>query len=270
MITDERVRIVNFTGSTSVGRKIGVMAAENLKPAVLELGGKNSLVVLKDADLDYAVNAAVFGSFMNAGQICMSVDRVVVDQSLAEEFTERFARRVSALPTGDPADPATVIGPAVNAKSAHRQYELIDDAVRKGATAVAGGHKLDHSIVPATVLTGTTPEMRIFHEEIFGSATTVLPARDPEHAVELANDTKYGLTAGVISENIHEGLKVAQRLRTGIVHVNDQPVADEPMAPFGGIQNSGYGKFGGQAGIDSFTEQRWVTIQQYGHAQYPI
>lgn len=270
MITDERVRIVNFTGSTAVGRKVGVMAAENLKPAVLELGGKNSLVVLKDADLDYAVDAAVFGSFMNAGQICMSVDRVVVDESLAEEFTGKFARRVAALPTGDPADPATVIGPAVNAKSAQRQYELIDDAVRKGATAVAGGHKLDHSIVPATVLTGTTPEMRIFHEEIFGSATTVLPARDPEHAVELANDTKYGLTAGVISENIHEGLKVAQRLRTGIVHVNDQPVADEPMAPFGGIQNSGYGKFGGQAGIDSFTEQRWVTIQQYGHAHYPI
>lgn len=270
MIADERVRCVNFTGSTAVGRKIGMQAAEHLKPAVLELGGKNSLVVLKDADLDYAVNAAAFGSFMNAGQICMSVDRVVVDKSLAAEFTERFAAKVSALPTGDPTDPETVIGPAVNAKSAQRQYRLIDDALAKGATAVAGGHKLENSLVPATVLTGTTPDMKIYHDEIFGSATTVLEADSPEHAVELSNDTKYGLTAGVITENIHEGLKVAQRLRTGIVHVNDQPVADEPMAPFGGVQNSGYGKFGGQAGIDSFSELRWVTIQQYGHAQYPF
>ncbi len=270
LISDSRVKCVNFTGSTAVGRTIGVLAAENIKPAVLELGGKNSLVVLKEADIDYAVEAAAFGAYMNAGQICMSVDRVIVDKSIAEDFTDRFAKKVSGLPTGDPKDPETVIGPAVSAKSAQRQYELIEDAVSKGATARAGGHRMDNALVPATVLTGTTPEMSSFHDEIFGAVTTVLEVDAPDEAVELANNTNYGLTAGVITENLQDGLEVAQRLRTGIVHVNDQPVVDEPQAPFGGIQHSGYGKFGGQAGIDSFTELRWVTVQQHGHAQYPM
>ncbi|WP_125611659.1 aldehyde dehydrogenase family protein [Specibacter cremeus] len=270
LISDERVRCVNFTGSTAVGRTIGTLAAQNLKPAVLELGGKNSLVVLKDADLDYAVQAATFGAFMNAGQICMSVDRVIVDRGICEEFTTRFAQKVAALPTGDPTDTGTVIGPQVNQRSADRQYGLIDDAVAKGATVRTGGRKLEHALVPATVLTDITEDMRIFDEEIFGSATTVHPVDGPGEAVALANKTRYGLTAGVISENLQEGLEVAQRLHTGIAHVNDQPVQDEPMAPFGGIQNSGYGKFGGQAGINSFTELRWITVQQRGHAQYPF
>lgn len=270
LISDNRVRCVNFTGSTAVGRTIGTLAAENIKPAVLELGGKNSLVVLKEADIDYAVEAAAFGAYMNAGQICMSVDRVIVDKSIAEDFTERFSKKVSGLPTGDPKDPETVIGPAVSARSAQRQYELIDDAVSKGATVRAGGHRLENALVPATVLTGSTADMSIFHDEIFGAVTTVLEVDGPDEAVELANNTNYGLTAGVITEDLQDGLEVAQRLRTGIVHVNDQPVVDEPQAPFGGIQHSGYGKFGGQAGIDSFTEMRWVTVQQHGHAQYPM
>lgn len=270
LISDNRVRCVNFTGSTKVGRIIGTLAAQNLKPAVLELGGKNSLVVLKDADLEYAASAATFGSFMNAGQICMSVDRVLVDQSVAEEFTARFAEKVSKLPTGDPADPATFIGPQVNQSAADRQYGLIDDAVAKGATVATGGQRLRNALVPATVLTGITEDMRVFDEEIFGAATTVLPVAGAEEAVRLANNTNYGLTAGVITENLSEGIEVAQRLRTGIAHVNDQPVQDEPMAPFGGIKESGYGKFGGQAGINSFTELRWVTVQQRGHAQYPF
>ncbi|WP_167043180.1 aldehyde dehydrogenase family protein [Salinibacterium sp. ZJ454] len=270
LITDDRVRCVNFTGSTKVGRIVGTLAAQHLKPAVLELSGKNSLVVLDDADLDYAVNAATFGAYMNAGQICMSIDRVIVDDSIADEFTDRFAAKVATLPTGDPTDPNTVIGPAVNAKAAERQYQLIDDAVAKGAKIAAGGQKLDHALVPATVLTDTTPEMSIYHDEIFGSITTVLPAKSAEDAIRLANDTKLGLTAGVITENVSRGISVARRLRTGIVHVNDQPVNDEPMAPFGGAQNSGYGRFGGQAGINSFSELRWVTVQQKGHAQFPF
>lgn len=270
LIADRRVRCVNFTGSTEVGRKVGVQAAENLKPAILELGGKNSLVVLKDADIEYAVNAATFGSYMNAGQICMSIDRVIVDASIAEEFTDRFAAKVAELPHGDPTDPHTVVGPAVNERSAQRQYALIQDAVDKGATVRAGGQTLEHAVVPATLLTDTTPEMTLYNNEIFGAVTTVLPADGNAHAIQLANDTHYGLTAGVISENLHDGIEVARRLRTGIVHVNDQTVADEPQAPFGGIQDSGYGKFGGQAGIDSFTELRWVTVQQHGHAHYPF
>jgi vanillin dehydrogenase len=270
LIADRRVRCVNFTGSTAVGRKIGVQAAENLKPAVLELGGKNSLVVLKDADIDYAVSAATFGAYMNAGQICMSIDRVIVDASVAEEFTDRFAEKVAGLPTGDPTDPGTVVGPAVNERSAQRQYALIEDAVSKGATVRAGGQSLPNAVVPATLLTGTTPEMTLYNDEIFGAVTTVLEVDGADEAVALANQTNYGLTAGVISENLHEGIEVARRLRTGIVHVNDQTVADEPQAPFGGVQDSGYGKFGGQAGIDSFSELRWVTVQQHGHAQYPF
>ncbi|MFC4902583.1 salicylaldehyde dehydrogenase [Kocuria sp. CNJ-770] len=270
LISDQRVRIVNFTGSTAVGRTIGTLAAQHLKPAVLELGGKNSLVVLRDADLDYAVDAAAFGAYMNAGQICMSVDRVLVDRSIAEEFTERFARKVQDLPTGDPTDPGTVIGPAVNARSAERQYALVDDAVAKGAVLRAGGHRLENSLVPATVLTDVTPEMDIFHDEIFGAVTTVFEVDGPDEAVEFANNTNYGLTAGVITENLGEGIAVAQRLKTGIVHVNDQSVADEPQAPFGGIQESGYGKFGGQAGVESFSERRWITVQEEGHARFPF
>ncbi|MGN6753085.1 MAG: aldehyde dehydrogenase family protein [Intrasporangium sp.] len=270
LISDERVHNVNFTGSTKVGRTIGTLAAQHLKPAVLELGGKNSLVVLEDADLEYAVNAATFGAFMNAGQICMSVDRVVVDRRIADEFSQAFAKKVADLPAGDPAKPETVIGPQVNQAAADRQWSQIQDAIEKGARVLAGGGKPDGRVVPATVLADITPDMRIHAEEIFGAATTIYTAADADDAVTIANDTQYGLTAGVITENLREGLQVAQRLRTGIVHVNDQPVNDEPMAPFGGIQNSGYGKFGGEAGIHSFTEIRWVTVQQEGHAPYPF
>jgi acyl-CoA reductase-like NAD-dependent aldehyde dehydrogenase len=270
LISDERVRCVNFTGSTNVGRRIGVLAAENLKPAILELGGKNSIVVLKDADIDHAVNASVFGSFMHAGQICMSVDRIVIDKSIADEFTEKFAARAASLPAGDPKDPSTVIGPAINEASTKRQYALIDDATAKGATVLAGGERMSNGIVPATVLGDVTDDMDIYAKEIFGAITTIFPVDGTDAAVEFANNTRYGLTAGVITENAAEGMKVAQRLKTGIVHVNDQPIADEPMAPFGGVGDSGYGRFGGQAGINSFTTTRWVTIQEHGHPAYPF
>jgi vanillin dehydrogenase len=270
LVSDRRVRIMNFTGSTKVGRIIGTLAAQHIKPAVLELGGKNSLVVLEDADLDYAVDAAAFGSFMNAGQICMSVDRVIVDRSLAEDFNQAFAKKVSELPAGDPTRRDTVIGPQVNQAAADRQHAQIQDASEKGSTVLAGGGKPEGRVVPATVLADVTPDMRIHSEEIFGAATAVYSVDGPDAAVELANETSYGLTAGVITEDLRAGLSVAERLRTGIVHVNDQPVNDEPMAPFGGIQESGYGKFGGEAGIESFTETRWVTIQKEGHAPYPF
>lgn len=270
LISDRRVRNVNFTGSTNVGRTIGTLAAQHLKPAVLELGGKNSLVVLADADVDYAVDAATFGAFMNAGQICMSIDRVVVDRRIADDFSRAFAKKVADLPTGDPARAGTVIGPQVNQAAADRQHALVRDAVDKGATVLAGGGAPEGRVVPATVLADITPGMRIHSEEIFGAVTTVNVVDGADAAVELANDTDQGLTAGVITEDLRAGLAVAERLQTGIVHVNDQPVNDEPMAPFGGIKDSGYGKFGGDAGVASFTETRWVTIQKDGHAGYPF
>lgn len=272
LIGDERVRMVNFTGSTEVGRRIGVLAATHLKPAVLELGGKNALIVLDDADVDYAVDAAVFGAYMNAGQICMCVDRVIVDRSLADAFTERFAARVRALPVGDPAEAGTAIGPVISESAAGRIAALIRDAVDQGAELVAGTGEIEApgTLIRPTVLTGVTKDMRVYDDEIFGPATVIHPVDGVEEAVALANDSAHGLTAGVITENLARGLEVAARLRTGIVHVNDQPIADEPQAPFGGVKNSGYGRFGGQAGAEAFTDTRWVTAQVSGHAHFPI
>jgi acyl-CoA reductase-like NAD-dependent aldehyde dehydrogenase len=272
LIADPRVRMVNFTGSTNVGRIIGVQAAQQLKPAVLELGGKNPLIILADADPDLAVDAAVFGAFMNSGQLCMSTDRII-HQSLAERFIPRYVARVKALPAGDPADPATIVGPLINTRGAQRVSKLVTDAAAKGATLLTGDGAIEgpnRTLIRPVVLTGVTPDMDIFASEIFGPATVIHPVDSAEAAIDLANDTEYGLTGGVISRDLTAALQVVSRVRSGIIHINDQGIADEPMAPFGGVQNSGYGKFGGTAGIESFTEQRWVTIQHSGRPAYPF
>lgn len=268
LISDKRVRAVNFTGSTRVGRIIGTTAAEHIKPAVLELGGKNALLVLDDADVDYAVAAANFGAFNNAGQICMSTDRVLVHRSIAAEFTEKLAAKAASLPHGDPADPGTVIGPLISAGAARRVAELVAEAAAAGASVRAGGGEADGSRYPATVLSDVTPDMRVFTEEIFGPAVTVTAVDDDEQALEIANNTDYGLTAGVITEDARRGLAVARRLRTGIVHVNNQTVDDEPQVPFGGVKSSGYGRFGGRWGVEAFTATRWVTVAGQ-HNLYP-
>ncbi|MFC4112889.1 aldehyde dehydrogenase family protein [Nonomuraea zeae] len=269
LIADPRVRTINFTGSTEIGRIIGTHAARHLKPALLELGGKNAIIVLDDADVDYAVDAAAFGVFMNAGQICMSGDRVLVHESLAEEFTAKFAAKVAALPSGDPADPATVIGPLVSAGAARRVAALVSDAVARGATVVTGGGEPVGAVHPATVLTGVPGDADLYHGEAFGPVCVIDTFATDEEAVTKANDTDHGLTAGIITENGTHGLRVARRLRTGIVHVNDQSVADEPQAPFGGFKSSGYGRFGGRWGIESFTNTRWITLATQ-HAHYPF
>ncbi|MFI1369702.1 aldehyde dehydrogenase family protein [Streptomyces griseochromogenes] len=272
LIADPRVRMVNFTGSTEVGRAIGVGAAQHLKPAVLELGGKNALVVLEDADVDYAVDAAVFGSFMNSGQICMCLDRIIVHRSLAEEFTAKFAARVAQLDCGDPSHSATAVGPVINSRAARRITALVEDALARGAALAAGTGRSEgpDTLIRPVVLTGVTKDMKIYYDETFGPVTVVHVVDSAEEAVALANDTPHGLTAGVITEDLRAGLEVASRLRTGIVHINDQSIADEPQAPFGGVKDSGYGRFGGQAGVDAFTDIRWVTVQARGHAHFPI
>jgi acyl-CoA reductase-like NAD-dependent aldehyde dehydrogenase len=273
LIADPRVRLVNFTGSTGVGRIIGVEAARNLKPAVLELGGKNALIVLKDADVDYAVDAAAFGAFMNSGQICMSTDRIIVHRAVADQFIAKYTNKINGLPYGDPTDPGTVVGPLVNTRAARRVSALVRDAVAKGATLLAGTGDIEGehgALLKPVVLSGVTTDMEIYYGEIFGPATVVHVVDTTDEAVDLANDTEYGLTGGVISENTMEALAVAHRMQTGIVHVNDQGVADEPMAPFGGVKNSGYGRFGGTPGIDAFTNVRWITIQEHGHTTYPF
>jgi len=271
LIADPRVRLVNFTGSTKVGRMIGIQAAENLKPAVLELGGKNAVIILKDADIDYAVSAATFGAFMNSGQVCMAANRVIVHRGVAEEFTAKYVERVANLPFGDPSDPNTVVGPVVNIRAAQRVSALVGDAVAKGATLLTGTGEAEgeqRTLLKPIVLTDVTKDMDIWYDEIFGPATVIYVVDNADEAIKLANDTEYGLTGGVISENLTDALDVARQMRTGIVHINDQSIGDEPMAPFGGINNSGYGKFGGTAGIDNFTELRWITIQAGGHVTY--
>ncbi|MFE6281808.1 aldehyde dehydrogenase family protein [Streptomyces sp. NPDC057877] len=269
LIADPRVRAVNFTGSTRVGRVIGEHAARHLKPAVLELGGKNSIVVLDDADVDHAVDAAAFGVFMNAGQICMSGDRILVHDSLLAEFTRKFAAKVASLPAGDPADPRTVVGPLIGADAAGRVAALVRDAVAKGATVLTGGGEPEGAVHPATVLTGVTADMELYHAEAFGPVCVVTGFATDDEAVALANDTENGLTCGIITENGTHGLRVARRIHTGIVHIGDQSVGDEPQAPFGGAKASGYGRFGGRWGLEAFSNTRWVTVATR-HAHYPF
>ncbi|MCL6731741.1 aldehyde dehydrogenase family protein [Streptomyces neyagawaensis] len=269
LISDERVRAVNFTGSTNVGRIIGEHAARHLKPAVLELGGKNAVIVLDDADVDYAVDAVTFSVFMNAGQICMSGDRILVHESLAEEFAQKFTAKVATLRAGDPGHPHTVVGPLVTASAAERIAALVQDAVAKGATVLTGGGRPEGAVHPATVLTDVPQDADLYYTESFGPLCVLETFAEDDIAVKLANDTDNGLSCGIITENATHGLAVARRIRTGIVHINDQSVADEPQVPFGGVKASGYGRFGGRWGIEAFSNTRWVTMSTQ-QAHYPF
>jgi acyl-CoA reductase-like NAD-dependent aldehyde dehydrogenase len=268
LIAHPAVRRINFTGSTKVGRIIAAKAAEHLKPTLLELGGKAPFVVLADADLDEAAAAANFGAFMNSGQICMSTERIVVDQSVAADLEARLAERASGLTVGDPRDQGTMIGPVVNAAAAQRVRELLDDAMAKGARVVTGGDA-DGLVLTPTVVAGVTPEMRIYAEESFGPIVTIIAVDGPEEAVRVANDTEYGLSAAVFGQDVDNATAVARQIQSGICHVNGSTVHDEPQMPFGGVKASGWGRFGGDAALDEFTELRWMTVQEGGR-QYPI
>ncbi len=270
LIDHKAVRRINFTGSTRVGRIIALKAAAHLKRCLLELGGKSPLVVLDDADVDEAVKAAIFGSFLYQGQICMSTERIVVDNKVADEFVKRFAARAKEMIMGDPAAGGghCVVGPMINASSGSRLNAMIDDAVAKGAKIVAGG-KADGAIMPATILDHVTSDMQIFDDETFGPITTVVRAANTEDAVRLANDTEYGLSAGVFGRDTHRALQVALRIDCGSVHVNGATVQNEAQAPYGGMKNSGYGRFDGRAVIDEFTELKWITIEPLTQ-QYPV
>ncbi|WP_337846918.1 aldehyde dehydrogenase [Sphingomonas sp.] len=268
LIDNPHVRRINFTGSTAVGRIIAKRAAEHLKPVLLELGGKAPLIVLEDADLDEAVKAAAFGAFMNQGQICMSTERIIVVDSIADAFVRKFAAKVGAMAVGDPREGKTPLGAVVDQKTVDHCKALIADAVSRGAVQVNGGDA-NGVLMPAHVIDHVTPDMKLFRDESFGPVVGVIRARDEAHAIELANDTEYGLSASVFTRDTARGLNVAKQIKSGICHVNGPTVHDEAQMPFGGVKASGYGRFGGKAGIDSFTELRWITIEtQPGH--YPI
>jgi acyl-CoA reductase-like NAD-dependent aldehyde dehydrogenase len=259
LIAHPKVRRINFTGSTRVGRIIAQTAANYLKPVLLELGGKAPLIVLDDADIDEAVNAAAFGAFANAGQICMSTEKIVLDNRIAESFLKKFAAKASGLPAGDPRG-HVVLGSCINRATTMRVAEMIEDATKKGAKLLAGGPS-DSTIMQATILDHVTPAMRIYEEESFGPITSVVRVDSEEEAIRVANDTEYGLSASVYSKDIARAMKVAQQIESGICHINGPTVHDEAQMPFGGTKSSGYGRFGGNAAIDEFTELRWITIQ---------
>ncbi len=269
LIDAPQVKRINFTGSTRVGKIIAKRAAEHLKPCLLELGGKAPFVVLHDADLDEAVKAATFGAFMNQGQICMSTERIIVVDQVADEFVAKFREKAGGMAVGDPREGKTPLGAVVDLEAAETVRALVEDALSQGAEKIVGGEFGDSVLVPAHVIDKVTPAMKLFRDESFGPVVGITRARDEEHAIALANDTEYGLSASVFTRDVARGLKVARRIEAGMCHVNGPTVHDEAQMPFGGMKSSGYGRFGGKAGIDAFTELRWVTIETQG-GHYPI
>lgn len=268
LIGHPAVRRVNFTGSTRVGRVIAELCARHLKRPLLELGGKAPLVVLDDADLDAAVSAAAYGAFFHQGQICMSTERLIVPEALADEFVEKLRARAERIIVGDPSRPDSGVGPMISEQAAQRVRGLIDDAVRLGARLVCGGRQRG-AYLDATVLDAVTPDMRIYNEETFGPVASVIRYADVDEAVSIANDTEYGLSASVFGRDVMRAMAVARRLETGICHVNSSTIHDEPNMPFGGVKASGFGRFGGHAGIEEFTELRWITVRG-GPQEYPL
>lgn len=268
LIAHPAIRRVNFTGSTKVGKTVSEIAGRHLKPALLELGGKAPLVILDDADLDDAVNAAAFGAFANQGQICMSTERIVVDCKVADTFVAKLKAKAAGLPAGNPSEGNVVLGPLVSRSAAAHIESLARNAEENGATIALAPKVTHHTVVSAAVVDRVTRSMRLYSEESFGPIVAIVRVNGDEEAIRVANDTEYGLSAAVFSQNINRALNVATRINSGICHINGSTVADEAQMPFGGTKASGYGRFGGKAGVAEFTDLRWITIET--KAQYPF
>jgi acyl-CoA reductase-like NAD-dependent aldehyde dehydrogenase len=269
LVSHPAVRRINFTGSTNVGRQLAEAAGRHLKRVVLELGGYNPLIVLADADLEYAVNSTAFGAFLHQGQICMSARKVIVERSIADEFTERLAAKTAQLKAGDPKEHDTIIGPLINEDAFASVKGRVDEAVAKGARVLAGGEGVGSNVYKATLLADVPADSEFATKETFGPVLALEVVDSGEEAVDRANATAYGLSAGILTSDADRGLELANRLESGIVHINDQPVGDEPQMPFGGVKDSGWGRFGGQAVMHEFTELRWITVQSGTHP-YPF
>jgi acyl-CoA reductase-like NAD-dependent aldehyde dehydrogenase len=260
-----KVRRISFTGSTGTGRILAQKAAPFLKRMVLELGGQNPLIVLSDAELEYAVNATAFGTFLHQGQICMSARRIIVERPIAKEFTDRLVAKTKGLKVGSPTEPDTIIGPLINQQAVDQVKARVDEAVKRGAKVLTGGHAQGSCYEP-TLLSDVPDDVQMSKDETFGPVATIIVVDSADEAVEIANRTNYGLAAGILTRNADRALSLAERIESGIVHINDQPVNDEPQVPFGGVKDSGYGRFGGSEAIHEFTEMRWVTVQSLGRA----
>jgi acyl-CoA reductase-like NAD-dependent aldehyde dehydrogenase len=268
LVSHPAVRRINFTGSTHVGRLLAEAAGRHLKRVVLELGGYNPVIVLADADVDYAVNATAFGAFLHQGQICMSARKVFVERAISDEFIEKLSAKANGLKAGDPNQHDTIIGPLINADALAMVKGRVDEVVAKGGRVLAGGEAVGPCF-QATVITDVPEDSEFAKHETFGPVLAVEIVDSADEAISRANDTTYGLSAGILTSDADRGMALAQRLESGIVHINDQPVGDEPQMPFGGVKDSGWGRFGGQAVVDEFTELRWITVQSGTHP-YPF
>jgi len=269
LIENPLVKGVSFTGSTQVGRSIAAKCGAYLKKCCVELGGKDSLIVRADADMERATQAANFGSFMHQGQICMSVEKVLVQRSIFNEFLEKFVARAARLKVGNTADPENVIGPLINDRQVDRVKSQLEDAIAKGAKVELGG-KIEGRFVYPTILTGVTPAMLVYQDETFGPVVPVIPFETDEEAISIANDTEYGLSSGIITADEEKALQMARQLETGMCHVNCSSVNDEPNVPFGGTKASGLGRHGGRWSMETFTDTRWITLERGGRHFPPM
>ncbi|MEV3907367.1 benzaldehyde dehydrogenase [Streptomyces canus] len=262
LVDDPRVPVIAFTGSTRAGKAIATAAAQRLKRVHLELGGNSALIVLDDADLEKAVSAGAFGSFHNAGQVCMASSRHLVHASVAEDYAELLAQHANAAPVGDPAGGQVALGPMIDERQLQAAHSVVTDSVASGARLAAGG-TYEGLFYRPTVLADVPLDARAYKEEIFGPVAPVVPFQDLDEAVRLAGDTHYGLSLGILTRDVAKGLALADRIPTGLVHINDQTVNDEATVPFGGVGESGNGsRHGGTvANLEGFTEQQWVTVR---------
>lgn len=252
--------LISFTGSTPVGKGIAVCAGERLKDVSLELGGNNAFIVLDDADVDKAVDAAIFGKFMHQGQICMAINRILVDQQLVDDFTKKYAEKAKAIKAGDPKEPETELGPVINSNQAEKINAMVDKAIEQGAELLTK-QKTEGNVIHPVVLANVTNDMEIAQNEIFGPVATIISFDGDEEAAALANDTNLGLSGAVHSGDAERALKVANNIKTGMIHINDQPVNDDANAVFGGEKQSGIGRFNGDFVKEKFTTTKWVTVQ---------
>ncbi|MGV9253014.1 aldehyde dehydrogenase family protein [Streptomyces sp. NPDC003697] len=261
-------KVISFTGSDQVGRHVATVCASHFKRSVLELGGNSALVVLDDADLDYAVDAAVFSRYVHQGQVCMAANRILVDGSVAEEFTGKFVAKVRSLKVGDPRDPETVIGPVINSSQADALSGVVEQAVAEGATALVHG-KVTGNLVEPSVLTDVPADSPLLRQEVFGPVALLVPFDGEEEAVRIVNDTPYGLSGAVHTGDVERGVRFAQRIDTGMFHVNDGTVHDEPLVPFGGEKHSGAGRLNGETTVEAFTTLKWISVQ-HGRSRFPF
>ena len=268
LFSDPRVRLISFTGSTAVGKAIALECAKHGKKVILELGGKSPLIVLKDADLDYAVSTACFGIFIHQGQICMAGSRIIVEAPIYDAFLDRFVAKAMTLKVGDPRDPHTVIGPLIRSSQCGLIDDKINESVASGARLLIGGTHEGNFYHP-TVVADVKPGMPAFRDELFGPVAAVVRADDANHALKLANDTAYGLSSAVLTNDLQLAMKFAMELEAGMVHINGPTVHDEATVPFGGVKDSGSGREGGHWSMDELTETKWITIQM-GRRPYPF